>query len=81
MNKGLNTYFLLPRRILLEGDDEDRCKGERLLAIDEATLFPGLERSVSPELMGCEGPEPDPEPISSPSEESDVSPLKGAERI
>jgi hypothetical protein len=49
--------------------------------MDEVTLFPGLERSVSPELMGCEGPEPDPEPISSPSEESDVSPLKGAERI
>lgn len=66
-----------PRRTLLD-EDEDRCKGERLLAIE---IFPGLEISVSPELIGWEGPEPDPEPNSSPSEESEESPLKGASRI
>lgn len=71
----------LPRRTLLEGEDEDRCKGERLLAIEEGALFPGLEISVSPELIGCEGPEPEPDPNSSPSEESEESPLNGAERI
>lgn len=49
--------------------------------MEEVTLFPGLDKSVSPELIGCEGPDPDPDPISSPSEESVESPLKGADRI
>jgi len=71
----------LPRRTLLDGEDEDRCKGERLLAIEEGALLPGLEMSVSPELMGCDGPDPEPEPNSSPSEESEESPLNGADRI
>lgn len=67
----------------MDGEDEDRCKGERLLAIEEGALFPGLEMSVSPELIGCEGPDPEPEaePNSSPSDESEESPLNGADRI
>lgn len=59
----------------------ERRRGERLLATEEGTLLAGLETSVSTELIGCEGPDPEPEPNSSPSEESDESPLKGADRI
>lgn len=50
------------------------------MAIEEGALFPGLDISVSPELMGC-GPDPDPDPISSPSDESEESPLNGADLI
>jgi hypothetical protein len=77
LEKIAKTRKALPRR-----GDEDRCKckGERLLAIEEG--FPGLEISVSPELGWGPEPEfPEQDSNSSPSEESEESPLNGADLI